>query len=257
MVDWLKKPLGENYVRDERLASYLKNKRVAYVGPSPENTGTGYGDLIDSHDVVVRAGDFLRGDGCEKDYGSRTDVLVHSFNEHDIPSFTDECFEDMKKCKFLICSQVSATLLHRQENFFNEIGTQWHSVNDEVFDGSCGIRQFLANEYGYSDVLPNTGFTGVLTMLEYDIKELFISGMSFYGMGSWSKPYHESWYKTGASGKKYGTYGVNEGGQQEMSGRTDYGHVQLPQIKHFQKIYEQHKDRIRLDKYLSDNLWSV
>jgi hypothetical protein len=249
MVDWLKKPLGENYVRDERLVSYLEGKSVACVGPAPTNTGTGLGKTIDSYDVVVRLGDFLRGNTISEDYGSRTDILVHSFNEHDMPSFTDDCFDDMKKCKFLICSQVSAHLSNRQKDFFNEIGTQWHSVNDEVFDGSEGLRAYLAKEYGFDSVLPNTGFNGILTMLEYGITELFVTGMTFYDMGKWKeKSYHDDWYTAGGSSRKFKSYGLNECREQ---------HKQLPQIKHFQKICEHYKDRIRLDKYLSDNLWSV
>ena len=84
-------------------------------------------------------------------------------------------------------------------------------------------------------------------MLMYEVKEIFMTGMTFYDMGKWVRSYHESWYTRGGSAEKFKRYGLNENEQ----------HKQIPQIKHFQKIYECHKDRIVLDKYLSDNLWSL
>ena len=173
--------------------------------------------------------------------------MVHSFNEHDMPSFTEECYEDMKECKFLVCSQVSASLVERQKQFFDSIGTKWHIVNDEVFDGPNGLRNYLATKYGYDDVLPNTGFNGILTMLEYDVKEIFITGMTFYDMGSWNKSYHDSWYTQGGSSNKFKHFGLNESPL----------HEQLPQIKHFQEICTKYKDKIKLDQYLTDHLWSI
>ena len=247
-MNWIETPLGSNYQRSDALGEFLKGKSVACVGPAPQNTGTGLGKTIDSYDIVVRLGDFLRGDNISEDYGSRTDILVHSFNEHDMPSFTEECFEDMRKCKFLICSQVSANLLHRQEDFFNAIGTQWHIVNDEVFDGTDGLRTHLSTTYGFDNVLPNTGFNGILTMLEYDITELFVTGMTFYDMGKWEKSYHDDWYTAGGSSRKFKSYGLNECREH---------HKQLPQIKHFQEICTKYKDKIKLDQYLTDHLWSI
>jgi len=75
-------------------------------------------------------------------------------------------------------------------------------------------------------------------------------------MGKWKNAYPDAWYNGGASKRKNDKHGVNEGGQQEISGRTDWGHVQLPQIKHFQELCKYHK-HIKLDKFLTENLYSL
>ena len=106
------------------------------------------GKLIDSYDVVVRAGDFLRGDDVNKDYGSRTDILCHSFNSHDRSSFTEECYEDMKKYKFLIVSQISD----------DEFDGKYHSEDQKLPSGISSMmifflvkitRKYLQDKYDY------------------------------------------------------------------------------------------------------------
>ena len=247
-MDWIEKPLGENYVKDENLASLLKDKRIAYVGPAPQNVDTGYGEKIDSYDLVVRTGDILRGDDVTKDYGSRTDIIVHSYNDHDMNSFTEDDYYDMKNCKCLICGQTPGDLYEKTGDFLKSVGVPYHQISSEVFEGESGLRKFIASQGGEEKCLPNTGYNGILLMLMYEVKEIFMTGMTFYDMGKWVKSYHDNWYTEGGSSKKFKRYGLNE---------TRDQHKQIPQIKHFQKIYEFHKDRIVLDKYLSDNLWSI
>ena len=60
----------------------LFNKKIAVVGSSGILLNTEYGELIDSHDVVVRF-NAARVEGYEKHVGSRTDVRFmngHAFN---------------------------------------------------------------------------------------------------------------------------------------------------------------------------------
>ena len=86
--------LGEDYQRDEKLNELVKDKTIAYVGPAPNLQNLGMGEFIDSHDLVFRLGDspvgFMGRTGKEVDYGSRTDVLVHSFNDHDRPELEQD-----------------------------------------------------------------------------------------------------------------------------------------------------------------------
>jgi hypothetical protein len=240
-TDWVENPLGRNYKKDSIIEELVTGKTIAYVGPAPQIAESGYGKHIDSHDLVFRTGDFLKGENIDENYGSRTDVLVHSFNEHDRPCLFRESLADMRKCKCLVCSMISLEHRDIQNVFFDDVGVPYYNMEDEVFEGETGIRKYL-------DCLPNTGFIGLLMLLEYDIKNVFITGMTFYDMGKWVKSYHDNWYTEGASALKYQHFGLNE--------RHDL-HKQLPQIKHFQKIYEKYSDKIELDEYLTENLWTV
>ncbi|GAG30323.1 unnamed protein product, partial [marine sediment metagenome] len=38
----------------KKYSEFLKDKRVCIAGPSPDIEGSGYGDKIDSYDIVVR-----------------------------------------------------------------------------------------------------------------------------------------------------------------------------------------------------------
>ena len=72
----------------------VKDKTIAFVGPAPNIQGLETGKFIDSHDLVFRLGDspvgFMGKTGKEIDYGEKTDVLVHSFNDHDRPELNKD-----------------------------------------------------------------------------------------------------------------------------------------------------------------------
>ncbi len=72
--------------------SYLRGKRVVFVGPAPTLIGQGLGVFIDSFDVVIRTGGSppIHPDMMD-DYGSRTDVwyvnsiFLNQFDKGRIP----------------------------------------------------------------------------------------------------------------------------------------------------------------------------
>ena len=72
-----------DYTKDPVLKNILDGKRVAIVGPSAHLIGENLGDYIDSFDVVVRVG-FLEepSEKTAKDYGGRTDIIIHSFMDY-------------------------------------------------------------------------------------------------------------------------------------------------------------------------------
>ena len=134
----------------------------------------------------------------------------------------------------------------RQIEWFNMVGVPVHHVPDHHMKSdnhwNKGKPGYL---YDYLGSLPNTGFIGILTMLNYDIKYMYITGYTFYNMGKWSKAgpsYFDDWYKT----DKFKTHGLNE--SQKL-------HNPIHQIKHFRDILkiEKHKAKIKLDEYLTEN----
>ena len=77
-----------DYVKTAELQEILDGKTVAIVGPSFHINGQNLGNYIDSFDVVVRVG-FLEEptEIAMKDYGSRTDIIIHSFNSFDLINY--------------------------------------------------------------------------------------------------------------------------------------------------------------------------
>jgi len=137
-----------------------------------------------------------------------------------------------------------------QKQWFDAIGVPVHNVPDHhikgdpddaepPFDYNKGKPGYL---FDYLGTLPNTGFIGILTLLNYDIKSMYITGMTFYNMGGWDKAgkcYFDEWYNQ----LKHETYGLNE---------SSHMHNPKNDIKHFRDILsvKKHRDKIVLDDYL-------
>ena len=233
-MDFENYSLGKDYVIDEKFNEFVKNKTIAFVGPAPNIIGKGYGEFIDSHDLVFRIGDspvgFCGKTGLESDYGSRSDVLVHRFNEHDRP----ELLKDIKwlsSLKWILASMLWLQSENQIKKMFSICNVPYTHVPDDTIQG---LRNHL-------DSLPNTGFVGLLCLLNYDIKSIFMTGITFYNMGDWSQSnnYFPNWYQS----EKYKIHGLNE--------RHDL-HKPMHDIWHFQKLLklEKYRSKIQFDEYL-------
>jgi len=246
-MDLINFPLGEDYKKDESFDELVRGKRIAYVGPAPNIIGKSYGEKIDSYDLVFRIGDppvgFLGRTGHERDFGSRTDVLVHSFNEHDRFELSQD-IAWLRKRKFLFQPMVQSNGTPEIKAWFKMIGVQSYSVPDHHIKSddhwNKGKPGYL---YDHLKSLPNTGFVGILTLLNYDVKEIFMTGMTFYNMGQWDgeKNYFPEWYGS----LKHKTFGLNE--------RRDLHHP-MADINHFKEILKvkSHRDKILFDEFLEN-----
>ena len=244
-MDLINNTLGDDYERDEALNDLLRGKNIAYVGPAPNIQGKGLGPLIDDHDLVLRVGDppvgFMGQTGKEQDYGSRTDILVHSFNSHDRHHLNQDVGW-LKDLTYMLQPMVRSAETPQQEEWFDSLGVPVHNIPDHHIKSdnhwNKGRPGYL---YDYLGSLPNTGFIGILTLLNYDIEKLYITGITFYNMGGWDntgKCYFDEWYDQ----LKNKTYGLNESSL----------HNPLNDIGHFRNILslEKHRRKIVLDQYL-------
>ena len=182
--------LIEGYILDTKLNNLLKGKRVAYVGPSPHLEGKNLGKFIDNHDLVIRAGDppvgFLGRTEGEKDYGSRTDILVHSFNWTDQADLGQDP-KFMGSLQYAINSMIKG-VDQASISVLESMKMPFHYIEDDVFEN---FRKKLG-------CYPNQGYSGLLMLLHYDIEKLFLTGFSFYNMGraddDGEKYYYKEWY---------------------------------------------------------------
>jgi len=254
LPDYLEYTLSDKYERDESLNDLVKDKTIAVIGPAPNLVGQGKGEFIDSHDLVFRLGDspvgFKGRFDRAIDYGKRTDVLVHSFNEIDRPSL-DQDREWLQSLKYILAPMVWDVDADNVKEYLNGLNVPWHHVPDQF------VKPGLYNLY---NSLPNTGFLGILTMLNYDIKSMYISGMTFYNMSADYKVYREYHEKPSRSAhESKSPYYFEEWFDEPKYQRYgfDWGkhHIPANDIKHFREILkvQKHRERIVLDEYLTEN----
>ena len=89
-----------------RIAEYIKNKRVCFVGPSPILIGKNTGNLIDNYDIVIKTNGamFFTDDEFFNDYGKKLDILY--INSSFYRSQGDAPFLSACKAEFLRFSQI-------------------------------------------------------------------------------------------------------------------------------------------------------
>ena len=220
----------ENRNSDLSYAKFLKNKKIVLVGPSPDMINNNKGELIDSYDIVVRINKgFIIFKELEKDIGRRTDILYSSLNNK-TPEFIemvgDIRIENLlnKNIKW-ICST----------NFKNYKKGQ---INEKKFiEQNRGRIPFhiMNNEYNLfiEENIKKRLFSGsyaIFDLISFDIKELFIIGLTFCKIVDKEKGIYYYQYK-------------------DPNFRPKEVHDIDSQLDYFNKIYKEDK-RIKCNKVL-------
>jgi len=248
----------KDYERDERLAKILKGKRIAYVCPSPHLEGKGMGELIDSYDIVVRVNQnraMLESQWA--DYGKRTDILYSCLNIHKmIALFTESNIEYLSNLKFISCPMLSMWDIARQEYPLNmleaEYGVPWQNISDgHVFK--------ICKEVGTT---VNTGLLGIINLLNYDVKEIYVTGMTFFNMNTFGKVYTDNYHIKEALQAAIILNPIDIEARKLIAEPTSPSpqdlrmdiHSQPAQIKYFQKMLDHYYGNpITLVSYLEEN----
>ena len=230
-----------DYNYDESFAKLIEGKRIAYVCPSPHLIGKKMGKLIDSYDLVVRINQgYDMPEELWEDYGSRTDILMNCLNIHKIEALR-KGMDFARSLKYIVCPMVSMWDIQRVHDFLDEIGTPWHNVCD-------GYLFKIFKEVGTTC---NTGLTGIITMLNYNIEELFITGMTFFNMNTFGKIYYNKYHDEAVKNNNFSDTEEKTPSMEEL--RIDI-HQQQPQIEYFNKmLLHYHKKPVILDEYLENN----
>ena len=231
----------KDYNYDQEFAKLVAGKRVAFVCPSPHLRGQKMGAKIDSYDLVVRVNQHYHMTESDwEDYGFRTDILMNCLNIHKIDALRGN-MNFPRSLKYIVCPMVSMWDIQRVENFLDEIGTPWHNVCD-------GYLFKIFKEVGTTC---NSGLTSILTLLNYDIKELYVTGMTFFNMNTFGKVYYNKYHDEASKNGNF-TYTPNRSPSKEDL-RMDL-HQQPPQIEYFKKVVQTHYgSKLSLDNYLMEN----
>jgi hypothetical protein len=167
------------------LEKLVKNKRVAIVGPSPHLQGQGLGQKIDSYDVVCRLNEILYTTNMKDDYGSKSDICFWNLGCNFLQYFQstiEHSREQLKDVKLIVCPRHSLHVTpYHLKNFSPErnIFKNYESLNidNELFHIGDEKNQKFESAVGCH---PTVGTLAIMTLLEYDLEELYICGMSFY-----------------------------------------------------------------------------
>lgn len=231
-----------DYTKDPELAKLIEGKRIAFVGPSPHLIESDNGSLIDSYDIVIRPGQLFEIPSNKvSDIGSRTDVLCHSFNIFERAEAMNN-LEFLSKLKYIICSMFSGIDITEQNSLFNKLKPPVHNVDD----------RYLLKIWEEVGTTLNCGFASILVLLNYNIKELYVTGITFYNMGNFGKIYYDDYMDKVISSE------VMRGAKKIIASPEDARadlHNQSQQIAYFRKLVYENPELITLDEYLTENLF--
>jgi len=244
-----------NSVIDQDLEDYLKDKKVALVGPAPYLRGKKKGSEIDSYDVVVRIQHNIYD---SDDYGSRSDIIQSCLN----PNYGNplvkhlENLEIKDRPRFVICNDTASTpntkeiavggMDWKKGWFFSDevYGSTFEKLNIPLVnlkrkDGNWDrwalywqvypkkhIERFSTNNYTIFTSNFNSGYGSINFLMRYSLKELRIYGMDFYNTGvpqTNEEKYNSEYIKT------YGSEGTPLGPDKLL-------HDQISQMMHCKNV---------------------
>lgn len=198
------------------LKSLIEGKRVAIVGPSPHLMGTKMGELIDSYDVVCRLNEIFP-NGLEDDYGTRTDIAFWNLCNAAMPNFKQMIIENKKKLEeinLIVCPRHSLHVLPHHlgildpnQNVFKNY--QSLQINNDFYHIGDDLNNKLEKSFGCH---PTVGALTIMSILQFEVKELYVCGMSFFKTNN---RYNTS---------KENTYTIANGGIPPKSLYTKPGH---------------------------------
>lgn len=255
-----------NCKTDPKLVEYLRDKRVAVVGPAPYLAGLGKGKLIDSYDIVVRV---QTENSNPDDFGSRTDIIQSCLNANYGPKVASYLEKTPKqdRPKFIICHDTVARETYPGSD-------QWNSPIDEYNDylkhygvplAHCRQDEETWDRWAlYWEIYPkahielvensiytyysenfNSGYGSLNHLLSCPLKELAVFGFTFYNFGvvrNIKDKYNSGYIKSS------GTDGTYLGADKVL-------HDQLSQMMHCINVLE--KDpRFVLDSDIKSQLYT-
>lgn len=215
---------------------FLKGKRVCLVGPAPtvkDIEGNSYNskqdqiDKIESYDIIVRLNIALpMPDSLAEYVGSRTEIIYNCMSS-DPESGGYINIDFLKdKIKWIVAS------LPAKPPFTRDI-VGFYQRNQNTINFTTVELDYFNELEQKMQTRPNTGVIAILDMLACDIKELFITGITFF-RGGYVEEYR----------------GYSE--QEVLSRMAAHdNHRQEPQLAYMKEILLS-DPRVKMDKFLQD-----
>jgi hypothetical protein len=254
-LHWLKNGRYENrsytntpisLVNDNDIRNYFKGKRVAIIAPSPSVRLIANGADIDKYDIIVRINKNWKHDiELNKYVGSRTDVLYNCINPcFDCGGVLD--FDYIKTQVKYIAVSIPIINDNNHRDFIFHNNKMINYYNDFVTLNNNKVKHYIINKSVYNkydkilNSRPNTGFMALLDILNYDIKELYVKGFTFFRDG-YLKDYRNNIFGTVINNESESIKAVN------MALNNTKIHNTERQIQLFKSIYKTKTNIMKID----------
>ena len=177
-------------ISEDSFLHSLSDKKVIIVGPAPEPEYTeGFGEFIDSFDVVVRVN---RGWRMSEDspsiFGLRTDILYHCWDpDPENGDVIDFSFLRTAGCRAIISPYPTVHNPGLRDNMFHydyrfKCKKWLLSQNGGIDYCEVGSEFYFALD-GAMNTRPNSGTAAFLHLLQSSLSSLHIVGFSFFKKG--------------------------------------------------------------------------
>lgn len=213
---------------DRAYAEYMRDKSVALVGPAASLVGSGRGELIDSHDVVVRINLGVPvPEERTADLGRRTDVLYHVL-------YSSNHYRQLGRQHTV--EEVAAW----REAGVRYLVTRHDAGNERVRKvrpllGGLPLvhvsQRFKEQVKRATRTNPNTGTIAIAHLLSLPVRSLYVTGFDFYetgyypGYGGFDTAQAE---RGGGAGHGYAAWG--------QAGQTRVIHQQEGQLEYLARL---------------------
>jgi hypothetical protein len=156
----------------------LKGKRIVIVGAASSALNTGKGGYIDDFDLVVRinkATALVDSGKFKADIGTRTDILFHSFFENDFSGGGPLDFTLFHRLgiKYVINPIPTYFGWRQTYNFYKK-----YQTNHVTYTLPSSLYEKVESKF--KKFRPTTGFCALLTLLNSNCSELYITGFTFF-----------------------------------------------------------------------------
>ena len=186
--------MKERLVNDETLKenykNYLEDKTVVLVGPAWNTKNTNQGYLIDSYDVVVRMNDGIGlAEKYPEDLGKRTDILYCNLGNR---YFKRVKYKKPGGGKMIREKVFTVNSINKYNKFLKWIvashafkhQSNVRKIKDMTKDTKISIH--LVERNIFNDIAKknsaklSTGIVTIYDLLQYKIKQLYITGLTFW-----------------------------------------------------------------------------
>jgi len=160
------------FMVQDKLKSFVENKKVALIGPASYLINMNQGEHIDKHDVVIRFNSgIIKNQKYAGNIGTRTDIWIYNFKNLEI---LDKITEFPK---FIFCP-------------YPKMMIDSYDI-DKKIPCDCNIEfiepQFYEQLKKVMKFEPNTALLSILILLRQGIQNLYLSGISFLYDGYYDK----------------------------------------------------------------------
>ena len=162
----------QKFMVQDKLKSFIENKKVALIGPASYLININQGDYIDKQDVIIRFNSgIIQNQKYAGNIGTRTDIWIYNFKNLEL---LDKITEFPK---FIFCP-------------YPKIMIDSYDI-DKKIPCDCNIEFIEPHFYEQLKQVmkfePNTALLTILILLRQGIQSLYLSGISFLYDGYYDK----------------------------------------------------------------------